>query len=252
MRSSTSARQESTWATPPGSRTSSAPSRSPPRRARPTLHAHPTISQCRTGCSATCAADWQAHGRGGGSRASDSAAHNLLRFSRNVRYVAALPRTGNWDDRAPAHRGVPGSLRSRGAPLPRGRHAPPPRRPFDWRETTSKARSTTSERLVPLAREAGDPQQRVPWLIGMRSPARRGREARRRATSSPTRRFGRPSSIRVLGSRRPRVRRRRARMHRRSSLSSSNAAHRRSGSMRRAPLLRHDFVQRRRDARRDR
>ena len=43
MRSSTSAPQRPTWVTAPGSKSFSAPSRSPPRRARPTLHGRRTI-----------------------------------------------------------------------------------------------------------------------------------------------------------------------------------------------------------------
>ena len=65
---------------------------------------------------------------------------------------------------APTDRGLSRGLRRRGAALPRRRHAPAPRsRPASARRCGRRTRRLVK---VPLARRAGDPQARVPWLAG--------------------------------------------------------------------------------------
>ena len=67
---------------------------------------------------------------------------------------------------------------------------------------------------VPLARQAGDPQQRVPWFAGCTRLLVVAGKRRRGATARPRGPSGRRVRIRVLGAGRARVRRARARLYR--------------------------------------
>ncbi len=186
-------------------RTSSEPSRSPPRQARPRWHARPTTSQSRTGCSVTCAA--------GCALMDEAVAHRRAprrgepaRFSRNVKLWLHVP-GGGLGRGAPAHRGVHGSMRSGEAPLPRGRHASPPRScPAGARRRRRRARRHT-EGGASRAASGRSPAA----FRGCRGvPACSSRQEGRRGAGSCAR--GRSSRVGVLGLGRSRVRRRRARV----------------------------------------
>ena len=156
----------------------SAPSRSPPRRARPTLHGRRTI-WARTGCSATCAADWRSWARqwvtaSGSARAISSSSHATFAHW-------LLSRTGSWDILPHIEEFVaaarPGATITRAAcdsaaPL------------FDFRARRPRRSARRHSKGLPgLAKASRRPTAAHSVVLGMRSRPRRGGTCRRRATT---------------------------------------------------------------------
>ena len=178
---------------------------------------------------------------------------NLVRFSRNVRALAPLP-GGRLERRAPANRGVPGSMRRRHAALPRGRHAPPTgsrpagagRRRRCTRRRSEDRAARTERRRSPAARSRGSRGARDSCVEAGR---------RRRGASAALEESLEDEACECLT-----VRHRRSRARREGARScvsellarARSAARRRSGPKLRERATLGDYVRARRRVRRDR
>ena len=184
----------------------------------------------------TCAAV-SAHGRSGGSCGATRACANLLRFSRNVQ-LWLLFQVGSWDSALPpteeflaaCEAGEP-HYHEGGMRLARA----------DVRLARDDVEGALDDvrQVVPLARQAGDPQQRVPWLSG--PPACSSKPESARGAAARTR--GDSSASPGLGSRRPRFRRRRSSAAPRSSPQQLERGPQTKWTDASRALLRGDFVE---------